>query len=84
MRIAILSTQFAHVWRGLAMPHDDLVLQFEAVSQLQPEEQSVIKNVLESLVIKYQSSRWNSVRAAPAKAARKSAAAKRAAHATHR
>ena len=70
-------------------PQDDMVLQFEAVSQLQPEEQSVVKDVLESLVIKYQSRRWDAARtaaAAPAaKAAGKSAPAKRAAHAgSHR
>jgi transcriptional regulator with XRE-family HTH domain len=65
-------------------PNDDLVLQFEAVSQLPPAEQSVVKDVLESLVIKYQSRRWDSARAttAPAPAAKpagKTASTKRAA-----
>lgn len=50
-------------------PHDDLVLQFEAVSQLPPEEQTVIKDVLESLVVKYQNRRWDAARAAAASAA---------------
>jgi transcriptional regulator with XRE-family HTH domain len=50
-------------------PGDELVLQFEAVSQLPPEEQSVIKDVLESLVIKYQNRRWDAARAAAAAAA---------------
>ncbi|CAK0752996.1 Transcriptional regulator with XRE-family HTH domain [Gammaproteobacteria bacterium] len=47
-------------------PKDDLMLQFEAVSQLQPEEQAIIKDVLESLVIKYQNRRWEAARAAMA------------------
>jgi len=50
-------------------PHDDLVLQFEAVSQLPPQEQTVIKDVLESLVVKYQNRRWDAARAAVAQAA---------------
>lgn len=45
-------------------PIDDLRLQFEAVSQLPPEEQSVVKEVLESLIIKYQTRRWDTTRAA--------------------
>jgi transcriptional regulator with XRE-family HTH domain len=69
-------------------PHDDLVLQFEAVSQLPPQEQSVVKDVLESLVIKYQSRRWDSARVAaapPTRPAGKAAPAKRAAQAgSHR
>jgi transcriptional regulator with XRE-family HTH domain len=50
-------------------PHDELVLQFEAVSQLPPAEQTIVKDVLESLVMKYQSRRWDAMRgttAAPA------------------
>ena len=64
-------------------PVDDLRLQFEAVSQLPPEEQSVVKEVLESLIIKYQSRRWDKARAvvAPVAKAAKTAPAKRAAHA---
>ena len=65
-------------------PVDDLRLQFEAVSQLPPEEQSVVKEVLESLIIKYQTRRWDKARAvvAPAaKTAAKAAPAKRVAHA---
>lgn len=64
-------------------PSDDLRLQFEAVSQLPPQEQSVVKEVLESLIIKYQARRWDSARAAgtPAKTAgSKTAAAKRTTH----
>jgi transcriptional regulator with XRE-family HTH domain len=51
-------------------PSDALRLQFEAVSQLPPEEQSVVKEVLDSLIIKYQARRWDSARtAAPEKKA---------------
>ncbi|HYD61600.1 MAG TPA: helix-turn-helix transcriptional regulator [Noviherbaspirillum sp.] len=47
-------------------PSDELRLQFEAISQLPPEEQSVVKEVLDSLIIKYQTRRWDSTRTAPA------------------
>lgn len=62
-------------------PTDELRLQFEAVSQLPPEEQSVVKEVLESLIIKYQARRWDSARAA---AEKKTDSTKRQASATHR
>lgn len=45
-------------------PSDDLRLQFEAVSQLPQSEQAVVKEVLESLIIKYQTRRWDTARAA--------------------
>ena len=54
---------FEHDERG---PSDELRLQFEAVSQLPPEEQAVVKEVLESLIIKYQTRRWDSTRATAA------------------
>ena len=43
-------------------PNQDLILQFEAVSQLPPNEQQVIKEVLDGLIIKYQTRRWDSTR----------------------
>jgi len=43
-------------------PNDELVLQFEAVSQLPQEEQEIIKEVLDSLIIKYQTRRWDTSR----------------------
>ena len=49
-------------------PDDALRYQFEAVSQLLEDEQAVVKEVLESLIIKYQTRRWDSTRSA-AKAA---------------
>lgn len=62
-------------------PVDELRLQFEAVSQFPPEERSVIKEVLDSLIIKYQARRWDSARTATheAKPASTAASAKRAA-----
>jgi transcriptional regulator with XRE-family HTH domain len=56
-------------------PNEELLLQFEAISQLPPEELAVVKEVLESLIIKYQTRRWDSARnAATAAAAKKKAA----------
>ncbi len=45
-------------------PSDDLALQLEAISQMPDDEQMVIREVLESLIIKYQSRRWDSGRQA--------------------
>lgn len=80
-----VSTDFLLFEEHERAPNDDLVLQFEAVSQLSPEEQSVVKDVLESLVLKYQARRWDSVHtttAQPAKPAAKKAAAAKRTHAT--
>ena len=43
-------------------PSDDLALQFEAVSQMPPAEQQVVREVLDSLIIRYQARRWDSQR----------------------
>jgi transcriptional regulator with XRE-family HTH domain len=43
-------------------PSDDLALQFEAVSQMPDDEQMVVREVLEGLIIKHQSRRWDSRR----------------------
>lgn len=65
-------------------PGEELLLQFEAISQLPPQEQAVVKEVLESLIIKYQTRRWDVSRASAKAAvpAKKTTAAKRAAHAS--
>lgn len=63
-------------------PTDELRLQFEAASQLPPDEQSLVTEVLESLIIKYQTRRWDSSRTAAA--AKKPAIAKRALAVAHR
>ncbi|AHK21640.1 hypothetical protein BF17_22025 [Yersinia similis] len=43
-------------------PTDILTLQFEAVSQLPENEQAIVREVLESLIMKCQSRRWDSSR----------------------
>ena len=43
-------------------PSGDLALQLEAIDQMSDDEQMVIREVLESLVIKYQTKRWDSGR----------------------
>jgi transcriptional regulator with XRE-family HTH domain len=69
-------------------PTDELRLQFEAVSQLPLDEQAVVKDVLESLLLKYQARRWEQARAAVAAAAAavpaKKVTPKRSAHAIAR
>ena len=47
-------------------PSEELALQFEAVSELPPEERQVVQEVLESLIIKYQSRRWETARSSKA------------------
>ena len=46
-------------------PSNVLRYQFEAVSQLLEDEQAVVKEVLDSLIIKYQTRRLDSMRPAP-------------------
>lgn len=46
-------------------PSNGLRYQFEAVSQLLDAEQAVVREVLESLIIKYQTRRWDSTRPPP-------------------
>lgn len=60
-------------------PNEELLLQFEAISQLPPEELAVVKEVLESLIIKYQTRRWDSARTAAAAAKKKATTTKKAA-----
>ncbi len=43
---------------------DDLNLKFEAINDLPKNEQMVVREVLDSLIIKYQSRRWDSARQA--------------------
>ncbi len=45
-------------------PDDSFALQFEAISELPESEQMVVREVLDSLIIKYQSRRWDSARQA--------------------
>jgi transcriptional regulator with XRE-family HTH domain len=56
-------------------PGQELLMQFEAVSQLLPTDQAVIKDMLEGLILKYQAKRWEAARqAAAAEAAAKAVA----------
>jgi len=41
-------------------PDQDLKLEFEALSQFDPEEKAVAKKVLQSLIIQHQAKRWTS------------------------
>lgn len=41
-------------------PDEDLRLQFEALTRLDPEEKKVVKTVLESILIKHEAKRWSS------------------------
>lgn len=59
-----VSTDFLLFDEHERVPTDELSLQFEAISQLREEEQSVVREVLESLIIKYQARRWDSARQA--------------------
>lgn len=45
-------------------PDEDLRLQFKAVSSMPPEEQRIIKQLLEGMIIKYEAERWSSKRRA--------------------
>jgi len=58
-------------------PVAELRLQFEAISQLPPEEQSVVKEVLDSLIIKYQARRWDTARTTAAATKESAASAQR-------
>ncbi|WP_305847165.1 helix-turn-helix domain-containing protein [Xenorhabdus sp. KK7.4] len=41
-------------------PDSDLALQFQAISNMQPEQRQVIKELLEGMIIKYEAERWSS------------------------
>jgi transcriptional regulator with XRE-family HTH domain len=41
-------------------PADDLKLQFEAVSRLDPEEKKIIKALIEGMILKHEAKRWSS------------------------
>jgi transcriptional regulator with XRE-family HTH domain len=79
-RTFAISTDWLLFEEGERAPSDDLALQFEAVQQLTDDERAVIREVVESLIIKYQSRRWDSAR--PAATAAKKAAARRTSRAS--
>lgn len=45
---------------GELVPDADLALQFQAISGMAPEQQQVIKQLLEGMIIKYEAERWSS------------------------
>lgn len=57
-----VSTDFLLFDEHERVPENDLALKLEAVNQMPEDEQMVIREVLESLIIKYQSRRWDSGR----------------------
>lgn len=57
-----VSTDFLLFEKDERSPAGELALQLEAVSQLPEEEQLVIREVMESLIIKYQTRRWDTTR----------------------
>ena len=59
-----ISTDFLLFETHERSPGDDLALQLEAISEMPEGEQLVIKEVVESLIIKYQTRRWSSARTA--------------------
>lgn len=42
-------------------PDEDLKLEFEALSQFDPEEKAIAKKVLQGLIIQHQAKRWTQV-----------------------
>lgn len=61
MSVTIDSLVFEEGERG---PDDQLKLQFEAVSQFAPDEKQIVKELLDGMIIKYQTRRWDSARQA--------------------
>jgi len=61
MSITIDSLVFEENERG---PDEQLKLQFEAISHLAPDEKMVVKELLDGMIIKYQSRRWDTGRQA--------------------
>lgn len=57
-----VSTDFLLFDNHKRVPENDLALKLEAINQMPEDEQMVIREVLESLIIKYQSRRWDSGR----------------------
>jgi len=59
MSITIDSLVFDEQERG---PDEQLKLQFEAISHLTSDEKQIVKELLDGMIIKYQSRRWDSGR----------------------
>lgn len=59
MSVTIDSLVFDEDERG---PDEQLKLQFEAISHLSSNEKQVVKELLDGMIIKYQTRRWDSAR----------------------
>ena len=59
MSVTIDSLVFDEQERG---PDEQLKLQFEAISHLSANEKQVVKELLDGMIIKYQTRRWDSTR----------------------
>ena len=57
-----VSTDFLLFDEHERVPKDNFALQFEAISQLPDDEQLIVREVLDSLIIKYQTRRYDSAR----------------------
>ncbi len=57
-----VSTDFLLFDEHERVPENDLALKLEAVNEMPEDEQMVIREVIESLIIKYQSRHWDSGR----------------------
>lgn len=64
MSVTIDSLVFDEEERG---PDEQLRLQFEAISHLAPDEKLVVKELLDGMIIKYQTRRWDTSRQTAAK-----------------
>lgn len=64
MSVTIDSLVFDDEERG---PDEQLRLQFEAISHLAPDEKLVVKELLDGMIIKYQTRRWDTSRQPAAK-----------------
>ncbi|WP_202303616.1 helix-turn-helix domain-containing protein [Dryocola clanedunensis] len=42
------------------LPENDLLLQFRAVSEMTAEQQYIVKQLIEGMIIKYETERWSS------------------------
>lgn len=60
MSVTIDSLVFGEHERG---PDEQLKLQFEAISHLSSDEKQIVKELLDGMIIKYQTRRWDSTRA---------------------
>lgn len=59
LSISIDSLVFGEDERG---PDDELKLQFEAICRLPSQEKRIVKELLDGMIIKYQSRRWDTTR----------------------